>query len=252
MLKTRLIPTLLLKNGRCIKTRQFDAARDTGDPVKASKIYDAQGADELLFLDITASNERRDILFDIIQRVAEECFMPLTVGGGIRSMEDIRKILKMGADKVAICSAFVENPDFVNQASRTFGVSTIIGIVTYRRVDGKDKVFIHGKETETEQNVLTWAKELEERGAGEILLYSIDHDGMMNGYDIDMIRQVTQSVSIPVIVCGGAGKLSDFVDAVQNANASAVSAGSLFHFTDQNLIKTRAHMKNAGLAVRSV
>ncbi len=252
MLKTRLIPTLLLKQGRCIKTKQFSSQRDTGDPVTCAKIYDAQGADELLFLDITASNEKRDILFNIIQRVAEECFMPLTVGGGLRTLEDIRKILKIGADKVAICSAFVERPDFINEASGAFGASTIVGIITYRSINGKNKVFIHGKETETKWEVIPWAKELEQRGVGEIFLYSIDRDGMMNGYDFPLIKELNKEITIPLIVCGGAGKLSDFIDVVKLAGVSAVSAGSIFHFTDQNLIKARWHMTNQGLNVRNV
>ncbi len=250
MLKTRLIPVLLLKNGRCIKTIQFSRERDTGDPVTAAKIYDAQGADELLFLDITASNEKRDILFNVIGRVADECFMPLTVGGGLRTIDDIRKLLKIGADKVAICSAFIENPDFANEASKIFGVSTIVGIVTYCCVNGKNEVFIHGKETRADRDPISWARELEERGVGELILYSIDRDGMMNGYDIDLIKKVNKEINIPLIVCGGAGTLKDFVDVVKESEISAVSAASIFHFTDQNLIKARFHMKNAGLNVR--
>ncbi|MCA9408448.1 MAG: imidazole glycerol phosphate synthase subunit HisF [Candidatus Omnitrophica bacterium] len=252
MLKVRLIPALLLKEGRCIKTKKFENPRDTGDPIAASKVYDAQGADELLFLDITASHQRRDIFFDIIRKVADECFMPLTVGGGVRSIEDIRTLLKIGADKVAVCTAFVENPDFVNKASKTFGVSTIVGIITYGNIDGEKKVFTHGKETKTNLDVLSWAKELEDRGAGEIFLYSIDRDGVMSGYDTDLVDKVNKNISVPLIVCGGAGKLSDFVDVVKQTNVSAVSAGSIFHFTDQNLIKTRCHMKNEGLNVRSL
>ncbi len=252
MLRTRLIPSLLLKQGRCIKTKRFAKERDTGDPVTAAKIYDAQGADELLFLDITASNEKREILFHVIERVAEECFMPLAVGGGVRTVEDVRQLLKIGADKVAVCSAFFENPDFANEAARIFGSSTIVGIVTYGVVGGEKRVFINGKEKDTGREPVAWARELEGRGVGELLLYSIDHDGMMDGYDLDLIRQVTQQTTVPVIVCGGAGKLTDFVDAVQTAGATAVSAGSIFHFTDQNLIKARAYMRNAGLTVRSV
>lgn len=251
-LKTRIIPTLLLKNGRCIKTVQFAGERDTGDPVKASKIYDAQGADELLFLDITASNEKRDILFHIIERVAEECFMPLTVGGGIRNLQDIRKLLQIGADKVAICSEFVQRPEFIDEAVKTFGSSTIVGIITYKPMNGKNFVFIHGKDTQTDREVVSWAKEMEERGVGEIFLYSIERDGMMTGYDLELIKELNKHISIPLIVCGGCGKLSDFVDVVREAEVSAVSAGSIFHFTDQNLIKTRWHMKNAGLTVRTL
>lgn len=252
MLKTRLIPALLLKKGRCIKTVQFASERDTGDPVKASKIYDAQGADELLFLDITASSEKRDILYKIIHQVADECFMPLTVGGGIRTVEDIRRLIKNGTDKVAICTAFAENPSFVEEAAQTFGSSTIMGIIAYRTIGNHHKVFIHGKEIDTGMEVIPWAKELQKRGVGELLVSSIDRDGMMKGYDIELIREINRQVHVPVIVCGGAGKLSDFVDVVKETGVSAVSAGSIFHFTDQNLIKTRAHMKNANLNVRSV
>lgn len=254
MIKTRLIPSLLLRNGRCVKTVQFDKthARDTGDPIKSAKIYDAQGADELLFLDIEASTERHEILFDIIRHVAEECFMPLAVGGGIKTIEHIREILKIGADKVAICSAAVESPDFISKASNTFGASTILGVISFRTVGGKHKAFIHGKEKETDWEVLPLAKELEKRGAGELLLYSIDRDGMMDGYDLEIIRQVADAISIPLIACGGAGNLDDFVKVVREGHAAAVSAASIFHFTDQNLIKARAHMKNRGLNVRSV
>ena len=252
MLKTRLIPTLLLKAGRCIKTKQFANERDTGDPVTAAKVYDAQGADELIFLDITASHEKRDILFNVVNKVAEECFMPLTVGGGIRSVEDIRTLLKMGADKVAICSAFIENPDFINEAAQLFGSSTIIGVISYRYVDGKPIAFTHGKTQNSQLEVMAWAKEMVRRGVGELLLYSIDRDGMMEGYDMELLEHVAKNVSCPVIACGGVGSLDDFVQIFKKTKVSAVSAGSIFHFTDQNLIKTRAHMKNCHLNVRTV
>ena len=254
MLKTRLIPSLLLKNGRCIKTVQFDKdnARDTGDPVKSAKVYDSQRADELLFLDIEATSEGRKILYGVIERVAEECFMPLTLGGGIRNTEEIKTILKIGADKVAVGTAFVENLDFINEASQTFGSSTIIGIINFRLINGVYKVFINGKEKETNWDTLNLAREMEKRGAGEILLYSIDRDGMMNGYDINIIKKISDALTIPVIACGGAGNLEDFIKAIEEGHASAVSAASIFHFTDQNLLKTRAYMKNAGLNVRSL
>ena len=252
MLRTRLIPSLLLKKGRCIKTVQFDAERDTGDPVTSSRIYDAQGADELLFLDITASEEDRSILVDIIQKVSEQCFMPLTVGGGIKNVEDIRRLLKLGTDKVAVCTSFVENPDFINDASMIFGKSTIIGIIAYKNINGRNVPFINGRRTQTDLEVLSWAKEMEQRGIGELFLYSIDRDGMMDGYDIQLIKQVNTALAIPVIACGGAGKLSDIIDVVKESGISAVSAASIFHFTDQYLIKTRAIMKNQGLNVRSV
>ncbi len=252
MLKVRLIPTLLLQDGRCVKTKQFESPKDTGDPVKAAKVYDAQGADELLFLDISASVLKREILFDIIERVADECFMPLCVGGGLKTIEDIRQILRIGADKVALGSVLVENPALLPLAIRSFGSSTIVGIITYRWLKGKAKVFIHGKSKETDLDVVSFAQQLAWQGIGEILLYSIDRDGMMVGYDLPLIKQVSSHINIPLIVCGGVKDLDDFVLAVKEGQVSAVSAASIFHFTDQNLIKARAHMKNAGIDVRSV
>lgn len=254
MLKIRLIPSLLLRNGRCIKTIKFckDDARDTGDPIKSAKVYDSQRADELLFLDIEASSEGRKTFLNVIEKVAEGCFMPLAVGGGIRSIEDIKTILKIGADKVAIGKAFVENLNFINEASYVFGSSTLVGIINYRLINGKYKVFINGKEKETKWEALELAKEMEKRGAGEIFLYSIDGDGTTRGYDIEIIKKISDVLILPVIACGGAGNLGDFVKVVKEGRASAVSAASLFHFTDQNLLKARAYMKNSGLNVRSI
>ena len=252
MLKKRLIPVLLLKNGRMIKTIQFDKYRDVGNPITAAKIYDAQLADELVFLDILASIEERKSLINIIDRVSEECFMPLTVGGGVKTIEDIKTLLNAGADKVSINSAAVENPEFITDASEKFGRANIVVSIDYKNVNGKNKVFTHGGKRETNLDPIQWAKEVENLGAGEILLNCIDRDGMMKGYDIETIKEIANSVSIPVIACGGAGTLKDFSDAITLGNASAVAAGSIFHFTDQNLIKTRAFMNERGLSVRHV
>ncbi len=250
MLKKRLIPVLLLKNGRMVKTIQFDKLRDVGNPVTAAKIYDAQTADELVFLDILASLEERKILLDIIERVTEECFMPLTVGGGVKTIEDIKMLLNTGADKVSINSAAVENPELIKEASQRFGRANIVVSIDYKKVNGKNKVFTHGGKKETELDPVKWAIESENLGAGEILLNCIDRDGMMNGYDIETIKKVSDSVKIPVIACGGCGNLQDFIDVIRVGNASAVAAGSIFHFTDQSPIKARRFMKVAGLDVR--
>jgi cyclase len=252
MLKKRLIPVLLLKNGRMIKTKQFDKYRDVGNPITAAKIYDAQWADELVFLDILASIEERKNLIQIIDRVSEECFMPLTVGGGVKTIEDIKTLLNAGADKISINSAAVENPEFIKEASKKFGSANIVVSIDYKNVDGKNLVFTHGGKKQTNLDPVEWAKEVEKLGAGEILINCIDRDGMMNGYDIETIKKIANSVNIPVIACGGAGTLQDFADAINIGQASAVAAGSLFHFTDQNLIKTRSFMKERGLSVRHV
>ena len=252
MLKKRLIPVLLLKNGRMIKTIQFDKYRDVGNPVTAAKIYDAQTADELVFLDILASVEERKMLVDIIQRVTEECFMPLTVGGGVKTVEDIKTLLNAGADKVSINTAAVENPDFIKEAARKFGSANIVVSIDYKNINGKNKVFTHGGKKDTNLDPVEWAKEVEKLGAGEIMLNCIDRDGMMQGYDIETIRKVADSVRIPVICCGGCGNLKEFSDAIKEGHASAVAAGSIFHFTDQSPIKARAFMDSWGLSVRHV
>ncbi|HLC96361.1 MAG TPA: glycosyl amidation-associated protein WbuZ [Candidatus Nanoarchaeia archaeon] len=250
MLKTRLIPVLLLKQGRMVKTIQFDKERDVGNPVTTAKIYNAQNADELVFLDILASVEERDMLIDIINRVTEECFMPLTVGGGVKTLDDIRSLLKAGADKVSINSAAVENPKLIEAAARKFGSANIVASIDFKDVQGAKKAVTHRGTHNTNLDPVAWAKELQALGAGEIFLNNVDADGMMRGYDIQTIRAVSDAVSIPVIACGGAGTLQDFVDAIREGHASAVAAGSIFHFTDQSPIKARRFMHTAGLNVR--
>jgi cyclase len=257
MLKHRIIPTLLLKDGRMVKSRQFTNYRDVGDPVTAARVYDAQRADELIFLDISASQEGRGVLFDIIRRVSDECFMPLGVGGGIRSVEDIRAILKAGADKVIINTAAHEVPELVKDAATLFGSSTIvvsIDISTKGRSASGGKngtVWTRGGSVGTGEDPVSYAKKMEQAGAGELMVTSIDRDGMMNGYDIELIRAVADAVSIPVIASGGVGSLEDFQKGIQEGHASAVAAASIFHFTDQSPIKTRKYLFDRGIAVRS-
>lgn len=253
MLANRLIPTLLLKDGRLVKTVQFDKIRDVGNPVTAAKIYDAQGVDELLFLDITASRQKRDIAINIISHIAEECFMPLTAGGGIRDCDDIRKLLMNGVDKVSINTTAVRDPDFISEAAKKFGSQCIVVGIDFKVTpDGSYKVYIDGGRTRTDLDPLAWAKEVQQRGAGEIFLYSIDKDGTMSGYELNLIRTIADAIEIPLIACGGAGKLEDFVEVIKTGHASAAAAASIFHFTDQSPIKVRSSMRQAGLNVRDI
>src|SRR3989338_4905129 len=246
--KTRLIPTLLLKDGRLIKTKQFGEYRDVGHPITVAKIYESQRADELIFLDITATVENRHFLLDTIVSVAEECFMPLTAGGGIRTVEQAREILQKGADKVAINTAEVERPEFITELSEKFGKSTVVASIDYKKsAKGENEVFTHRGTRPTGRTPVLWAKEVEARGAGEILLTSIDREGMMTGYDIETIRAVSEAVQIPVIAHGGVGTVQDIVDGILLGKASAVSAASIFHFTDQSIFKAHSHMKERGL-----
>lgn len=251
--KIRVIPTLLLEGDRLVKTIRFDRRRDVGDPVKAPMVYDAQLADELVYLDITATREGRSIdrLVEVIQRVTGECFMPLTAGGGIRSVEDIRRLLKAGADKVSINSAAVENPALIRQAAQTFGRQCVVVSIDARATgDGRHEVFTHGGRRPTGLDPTRWARQAMEAGAGEILLASIDRDGTFEGYDLDLVRLVSDAVDVPVIASGGAGRMRDLVDAVRLGHASAVAAASLFHFRDLSPIKVKAGLKRASLPVR--
>lgn len=253
MLRSRLIPSLLLRNGRCIKTVQFDTFRDTGNPVTAARVYDAQGADELLFLDISASIEGRTTLLEVVTRTAEQCFMPLTVGGGIRSVDDIRRLLAAGADKVSVNTAAVENPDLIQQAAAHFGRQCIvISIDARRHPDGSYEAYTYRATRPTGLDPVQWARHAAEIGAGEVLITAVDRDGTMQGYDLDLVRRVTEAVQIPVIASGGVGTLQHLVDGVSIGGASAVAAGSIFHFTDQSVIKARSFMQVAGLHVRPI
>ena len=251
MLKIRLIPTLLLKDGRMIKTRQFGEYRDVGNPKTVAKVYDAQRADELIFLDITATVENRHFLFDIVRAVAEECFIPLTVGGGIKTVEQAREILQLGADKVTVNTAAVERPELIAEIAKKFGRSTVVVSIDYKRnATGANEVFVERGTRPTGLDPVAWAKEADARGAGEILLTCIDREGMMNGYDLDTTRAVADAISIPVIASGGVGTLQDLVRGITEGHASAVAAASIFHFTDQSIFKAHSHMLEKGLSVR--
>lgn len=251
MLKKRLIPCLLLKNGRCVKGVQFKNFRDTGNPVTAARIYENQGADELIFLDITATVERREPYYKLIQNVADQCFMPITFGGGIREVEHIRKFLLAGADKVSINSAAVEKPELIREGARIFGKQCIIVSIDAKKTDRGYEVYTHSGTRATGLDVFEWAKKAAELGAGELLITSIDNEGTRKGYDLEVIRKVSDSVGIPVIASGGAGTLQHLVDGITIGGASAVSAASIFHFTDQSPIKAKAFMKTAGIDVRT-
>lgn len=250
MLRVRIIPKLLLKNGRNVKGRRFEQLRDVGNPVSNARIYNAQGADELIFLDIDASNSGRGTLLDVVRKAAAEVFMPFAVGGGVSDRSHIRELLKAGADKVCINTAAVEQPDLIREGSRSFGSQCIVVSIDYRRVDGRERVFTHGGRRNSELDPVEHAVHMVSLGAGEVLLTSIDRDGSMEGYDIELIRRVADEVPVPVIASGGPGNLQHLADAILRANASAVAVGSLFHFTDQSPIKAHGFMRTAGVDVR--
>ena len=229
----------------------FGNFRDTGHPITTARIYDSQGADELMLLDIEATKEGRRPFFGIIRDAADQCFMPLTAGGGVRKVEDIREFLLSGAEKVAINTAAVEDPSLVKESAYAFGSSTIVVSIDARKADGKREVFVKSGTKPTGLDPLEWAREAAKLGAGELVVTSIDHEGRREGYDIELTRMIADAVDVPVIASGGAGTLQHFVDGIVEGHASAVSAGSIFHFTDQSIIKAKAYMKNAGLDVRT-
>jgi cyclase len=251
MLKVRIIPCLDVKDGRVVKGVNFVNLRDAGDPVEQAMIYDAAGADELCFLDITASHEKRGILLDIVRRTAEKCFMPLTVGGGVRTLEDIRALLLAGADKVAINTEAVRNPEFVREASRKFGSQCIVAAIDAKSTDaGRFEVFTHGGRNATGIDAVMHAKELTDYGAGEILLTSMDRDGTRSGYDLALTRAVADAVSVPVIASGGVGSLAHLVEGVRDGHANAVLAASIFHFGEASIAQAKEALARAGLPVR--
>ncbi len=251
MLSVRVIPCLDVREGRVVKGINFVGLRDAGDPVEQAKRYDAEGADELCFLDITASHERRDILLDVVRQTAEVCFMPLTVGGGVRTLEDIRQLLLAGADKVSINTAAVSNPDFVAEASRKFGSQCITVAVDAKRVDGdRFEIFTHGGRRATGLEAISWAERLVALGAGEILLTSMDRDGTRDGYDLPLTRAIADAVRVPVIASGGVGGLQDLVTGVRAGHASAVLAASIFHFGEASIADAKAALAAAGMPAR--
>jgi len=250
MLAKRIIPCLDVKDGRVVKGTQFVDLKDAGDPVENAKRYDRQGADEIAFLDITASYEKRDILIDIVRRTAGEIFIPLTVGGGIRRLDDIRKLLKAGADKISINTAAVRAPRFVERASKRFGSQCIVIAIDAKRKDGGWEVYTHGGRVPTGIDALLWAKQMEERGAGEILLTSMDRDGTKDGYDIDLTRTISESVGIPVIASGGVGTLEHLYEGLVHGKASAVLAASIFHYREFTISQVKSYLKERGVTVR--
>ncbi|HEX8167920.1 MAG TPA: imidazole glycerol phosphate synthase subunit HisF [Beijerinckiaceae bacterium] len=255
MLKIRLIPCLDVKDGRVVKGVKFVNLRDAGDPVEAAKAYDAAGADELCFLDITASHEDRGILLDVVRRTAEACFMPLTVGGGVRTVEDIRRLLLAGADKVSINTAAVNRPEFVREAAEKFGDQCIVVAVDAKKVSrpgerDRWEIFTHGGRNATGIDAETFARKVTALGAGELLVTSMDRDGTKVGYDIALVRSIADAVPIPVIASGGVGHLDDLVEGVREGHASAVLAASIFHFGEHSIAEAKAHMARAGLAMR--
>ena len=251
MLKSRIIPCLDVDRGRVVKGVNFVDLVDAGDPVEQARVYDAQGADELCFLDISASHEGRDTLLDIVAGTAEACFMPLTVGGGVRSLDDIRTLLRAGADKVAIMTAAVARPELVREAAETFGAQCIVVAVDAKRVaSGRFEVFTHGGRTATGLDAVDWARRVAASGAGEILLTSMDRDGTKRGFDIELTRAVADAIDEPVIASGGVGTLDHLVEGVRDGHASAVLAASIFHFGTHTIAEAKAHMAAAGVPVR--
>jgi cyclase len=251
MLARRIIPCLDVKDGRVVKGINFVNLRDAGDPVEQAQVYDAERADELVFLDITASHERRDITIEMVRRVADAVFIPFTVGGGIRTVEDIRAILMAGADKVSINTAAVKNPSLITEGAKHFGSQCIVVAIDAKRMaDGWWEVYIHGGRTPTGLDAVEWAREVDERGAGEILLTSMDCDGTQEGYDIELTRTIAEVVSIPVIASGGAGKLEHFYQALTVGKADAALAASLFHYKQLTIAQVKEYLAAQGVPVR--
>ena len=251
MLTVRIIPCLDVKDGRVVKGVKFLDLVDAGDPVEQARIYDAEGADELTFLDITASSDNRDTLFDVVARTAEQCFMPLTVGGGVRTVEDIRKLLLAGADKVSINTAAVTRPEFVREAAEKFGAQCIVVAIDAKQVPGAGfEVFTHGGRRETGIDAVDWAQRMAAFGAGEILLTSMDRDGTKAGFDLPLTRAISDAVPVPVVASGGVGTLDHFVEGIRDGGASAVLAASVFHFGQFRIAEAKARLAEAGIPVR--
>lgn len=250
MLAKRIIPCLDVKDGRVVKGVKFVNLRDAGDPVSNASYYEREGADELVFLDITASYEDRDIMLDVVRRTAEKVFMPLTVGGGIRNITDIRNLLKAGADKVSINTAAVKKPGLISESAARFGEQCIVIAIDAKRKGKGWEVYTHGGRTPTGRDAVKWAKEAQNRGAGEILLTSMDRDGTKKGYDLELTRAVSEAVGIPVIASGGAGTLKHLYEALTKGRADAALAASIFHFREFTIKETKEYLRKKGVAIR--
>ena len=250
MLAKRIIPCLDVKAGRVVKGVKFLELRDAGDPVATARVYDQQGADELCFLDITASHENREIILDVVARTADQVFMPLTVGGGINKLEDIRKLLKAGADKVSINTGAVNRPEFVREAAEMFGSQCIVVAIDAKRVNNHWEVFTHGGRNPTGTDASDWAKRMESYGAGEILLTSMDRDGTKEGYDLELTRTISDAVGIPVIASGGVGNLEHIYDGLTRGHASAALAASIFHYGEYSVADCKNYLHSRGIPVR--
>lgn len=255
MLKTRIIPCLDVKDGRVVKGVNFVDLRDAGDPVEQARLYDAAGADELCFLDITASSDNRETILDVVERTADVCFMPLTVGGGVRKLDDVRQLLLAGADKIAVNTTAVNNPDFIREAARKFGSQCIVVAIDAKQVENgteapRWEIFTHGGRTPTGIDAVAFARRMEECGAGEILLTSMDRDGSKEGFDLALTRSISNAVSVPIIASGGVGTLDHLVEGVVEGGASAVLAASIFHFGEYTIGEAKAFMTAHNVPVR--
>lgn len=250
MLKTRVIPCLDVQNGRVVKGINFVGLRDAGDPVEQAKRYDAEGADELCFLDITASHEQRSTLYHMVEQVAANCFLPFTVGGGVRTLEDIRKLLMAGADKVSINTTAVKTPEFVREAAQKFGSQCIVVAIDAKSVDDRFEIFTHGGRNATGIDAVEWAKKMADYGAGELLVTSMDRDGTKIGFNLPLTRAISEAVTIPVIASGGVGNVQHLVEGVTEGKASAVLAASIFHFGETTIQEAKDKMAAAGVPVR--
>ena len=250
MLKNRIIPCLDVKNGRVVKGINFINLKDAGDPVEQAKIYSDGGADEICFLDITASNENRNIIYDVIEKTSKKCFVPLTVGGGVRSIDDINKLLKCGADKVSINTAAVQNSEVVVESSKKFGSQCIVVPIDAKKNSDNWEIFTHGGRNNTGIDAIEFAKKMENSGAGELLVTSMDRDGTQNGYDIELMSKISSKVNIPVIASGGVGNLDHLVEGIKLGNASAVLAASIFHYGKYSVKQAKEYLDSKGIPVR--
>ena len=250
MLKNRIIPCLDVKNGRVVKGINFVELKDAGDPVEQAKIYSEGGADEICFLDITASNENRATIYDVVKNTSKQCFVPLTVGGGVRSVDDINKLLNCGADKVSINTAAVKNPKLVEKSSKKFGSQCIVVAIDAKKNKNTWEIYTHGGRKNSKINAIDFAKKMENCGAGEILITSMDRDGTQSGYDIDLVRKVSSETNIPIIASGGVGKLDHLADGIKLGKASAVLAASIFHYGKYSINEAKKYLKLNGIPVR--